>query len=93
MCRNIKPLYNFEPPVTDDEIRFAISHFTRLAPRYPTKVIRARHYIAGLGVRPTEQGDEVGLTRRLGSDFGKAANHAADFPPDDADNRPDQERK
>lgn len=23
MCRNIKPLFNFHPPVTDDEIRVA----------------------------------------------------------------------
>ena len=36
MCRNIRPLYNFEPPVTEDEIRAAslqcvrkISGFTR----------------------------------------------------------------
>ena len=29
MCRNIKPLYNFEPPVTDDEIRAAALQFVR----------------------------------------------------------------
>ena len=29
MCRNIKPLFNFEPPVTDDEIRAASLQFVR----------------------------------------------------------------
>lgn len=29
MCRNIKTLYNFEPPVTDDEIHAAALQFVR----------------------------------------------------------------
>ncbi len=29
MCRNIKPLFNFEPPVTDSEIRNASLQFVR----------------------------------------------------------------
>lgn len=29
MCRNIKTLYNFEPPVTDDEVRAAALQFVR----------------------------------------------------------------
>lgn len=29
MCRNIRPLFNFEPPVTDDEIRGAALQFVR----------------------------------------------------------------
>lgn len=29
MCRNIKPLYNFEPPTTEDEIRAATIQFVR----------------------------------------------------------------
>jgi hypothetical protein len=29
MCRNIKPLHNFEPPATDDEIRAAAVQFVR----------------------------------------------------------------
>ncbi len=29
MCRNIKTLFNFEPPVTDDEIRGAALQFVR----------------------------------------------------------------
>ena len=29
MCRNIKPLFNFEPPVSDEEIRAASLQFVR----------------------------------------------------------------
>jgi len=29
MCRNIKTLFNFEPPVSDDEIRAAALQFVR----------------------------------------------------------------
>ena len=29
MCRNIKTLYNFDPPATDDEIRAAALQFVR----------------------------------------------------------------
>jgi hypothetical protein len=29
MCRNIKPLFNFEPPATEDEIRAAARQYVR----------------------------------------------------------------
>jgi hypothetical protein len=29
MCRNIKPLFNFDPPVTTDEVRAASLQFVR----------------------------------------------------------------
>jgi len=29
MCRNIRPLFNFTPPVTDDEVRAASLQFVR----------------------------------------------------------------
>lgn len=29
MCRNIKPLFNFEPPATEDEVRAAAIQFVR----------------------------------------------------------------
>lgn len=29
MCRNIKPLYNFEPPATEDEVQAAALQFVR----------------------------------------------------------------
>jgi hypothetical protein len=39
MCRNIKPLFNFDPPATDDEIRAAAVQFVRKITGYnkPTK--------------------------------------------------------
>lgn len=29
MCRNIRPLFNYDPPVTDDEVRAAAAQFVR----------------------------------------------------------------
>ena len=29
MCRNIRPLYNFEPPATEDEVRAAAVQYVR----------------------------------------------------------------
>ena len=29
MCRNIRPLFNFDPPVTDEEVRSASLQFVR----------------------------------------------------------------
>ena len=29
MCRNIRPLYNFEPPATEDEVRAAALQYVR----------------------------------------------------------------
>jgi hypothetical protein len=29
MCRNIRPLFNFDPPATEDEIRAAATQFVR----------------------------------------------------------------
>jgi hypothetical protein len=29
MCRNIRPLFNFDPPVTEDEVRAASIQFVR----------------------------------------------------------------
>lgn len=40
MCRNIKPLYNFDPPANDDEIRAAALQFVRKVSGY-TKPSRA----------------------------------------------------
>jgi hypothetical protein len=43
MCRNIKTLYNFQPPVTDDEIRAAALQFVRKLSGFnkPSKVNEA----------------------------------------------------
>jgi hypothetical protein len=34
MCRNIKPLFNFEPPATDDEVRASALQFVRKVSGY-----------------------------------------------------------
>ena len=34
MCRNIKPLFNFDPPATDEEIREASLQFVRKIPGF-----------------------------------------------------------
>ena len=43
MCRNIKTLYNFEPPATDEEIRDAALQFVRKISGFskPSKVNEA----------------------------------------------------
>ncbi|MCG3160153.1 MAG: hypothetical protein JMDDDDMK_01189 [Acidobacteria bacterium] len=43
MCRNIKTLFNFEPPVTDEEIRAASLQFVRKVSGFnkPSKVNEA----------------------------------------------------
>jgi hypothetical protein len=40
MCRNIKPLFNFEPPATDDEMRASALQFVRKVSGFtkPSKV-------------------------------------------------------
>jgi hypothetical protein len=48
MCRNIKPLFNFEPPVTEDEIRSASLQFVRKISgfQHPSKANEAAFYAA-----------------------------------------------
>jgi hypothetical protein len=43
MCRSIKPLFNFDPPVTDDEVRAAALQFVRKISGYhkPSKANEA----------------------------------------------------
>ena len=58
MCRNIKTLYNFEPPVTGEEIRAAslqfvrkISGFTKPAKANEASFLAAVDEIAGISAR------------------------------------------
>ena len=48
MCRNIKTLYNFEPPVTEDDIRAASLQFVRKVSGFnkPSKVNEAAFFAA-----------------------------------------------
>jgi hypothetical protein len=48
MCRNIKTLYNFEPPATEDEIRAAALQFVRKVSGFkqPSKANEAAFHMA-----------------------------------------------
>ncbi|PYM74966.1 MAG: DUF2277 domain-containing protein [Candidatus Rokuibacteriota bacterium] len=48
MCRNIKTLFNFEPPVTDEEIRAASLQFVRKVSGFnrPSKANEAAFHAA-----------------------------------------------
>jgi hypothetical protein len=48
MCRNIKPLFNFEPPVTEDEIHGAALQFVRKVSGFntPSKANQAAFHAA-----------------------------------------------
>ncbi len=48
MCRNIKTLFNFEPPVTEDEIRAAALQFVRKVSGFtkPSKANEAAFQVA-----------------------------------------------
>lgn len=48
MCRNIKPLFNFEPPATDDEVRASALQFVRKVSGYtkPSKTNEVAFNIA-----------------------------------------------
>jgi hypothetical protein len=48
MCRNIRPLFNFDPPATDDEIRAAALQFVRKLSGFtkPSKVNEAAFDLA-----------------------------------------------
>jgi hypothetical protein len=58
MCRNIKTLFNFDPPVTEEEIRAAslqfvrkISGFTKPSKGNETMFLSAVDEIAGISAR------------------------------------------
>ena len=48
MCRNIKTLFNFEPPVTEEEIRAAALQFVRKVSGFskPSKINEAAFLVA-----------------------------------------------
>jgi hypothetical protein len=58
MCRNIKTLFNFDPPVTDEEVRAAsvqfvrkISGFTKPSKANEAPFLAAIEEIAGISTR------------------------------------------
>jgi hypothetical protein len=52
MCRNIRPLFNFEPPVTEDDVRAASLQFVRKISGFakPSKANEAAFFAAVDGI-------------------------------------------
>ncbi len=71
MCRNIRPLFNFEPPATDQEIREASLQFVRKVSGF-TKPSQVNEAAFGRAV------DEIALSVR-----GLLASLVTDAPPRD----------
>lgn len=57
MCRNIRPLFNFDPPVTDEEVRAAALQFVRKVSGF-TRPSKANEAAFDRAV------DEISLTAR-----------------------------
>ena len=88
MCRNIKPLFNFEPPATDDEVRDAALQFVRKISGFtkPSKANEAaferavdeithvsRHLIDELVTNAAPKDREVEAERRRARSAGRYA--------------------
>jgi len=67
MCRNIRPLFNFAPPVTDDEVRAAALQFVRKVSGF------ARPSGANAGAFDAAVDDIAAITRRLMSELRTSA--------------------
>ena len=63
MCRNIRPLFNFDPPATDEEVRAASVQFVRKISGFtaPSKANQD-------GVQPRDRRDR-GVARQLVDDL------------------------
>ena len=57
MCRNIRPLFNFDPPATDDEIQAAALQFVRKVSGFnaPSKANEAASHVAVAEITATAQ--------------------------------------
>ena len=61
MCRNIKPLYHFDPPAGDEEIRAAALQFVRKVSGFGNFVLRDKRKRQG---RNPQTGDPIVITER-----------------------------
>lgn len=78
MCRNIKTLFTFDPPVTDEEIRAASLQFVRRLSGFtaPSKVNEGSCAPRAEGLRKTEV---LRYLRKCRTTSGQNSSHA--FPP------------
>ena len=85
MCRNIKTLFNFEPPVTDEEVRAASLQFVRKISGFnkPSKAnegvfIAAIDEIAGISGRLLRSLETNAPSRNRDEEAAKAKARAAE---------------
>ena len=89
MCRNIKTLFNFDPPVTDEEIRAASLQFVRKVSGFnkPSKAneaafLAAIERIAGVSRNLLDSLETNAAPRNRDEEAAKARARAAQrFPP------------
>ena len=85
MCRNIKTLFNFDPPVTDDEVRAAALQFVRKITGFnkPSKsneaaFLAAIDEIAGVSARLLQSLDTNAPPKNREEEAAKAKARAAE---------------
>src|ERR1700733_15301206 len=85
MCRNIKMLFNFDPPVTDDEVHAAalqfvrkISGFTKPSKANEEAFDAAIEEIAGISMRLLRQLETTALPKNREEEAAKAKARAAE---------------
>ncbi len=84
MCRNIKPLFNFDPPVTEEEIKAAslqfvrkISGFTKPSKSNEASFLAAVDEIAAVSARLLGSLETKGLPRNREEEAAKARERGA----------------
>ena len=85
MCRNIKILFNFDPPVTPEEVRAASLQFVRKISGFnkPSKVNEASFFaavdeIAGISSRLLRSLETTAPSRSRAEEAAKAKSRAAE---------------
>jgi hypothetical protein len=85
MCRNIKPLFNFDPPVTENEIRAASLQFVRKISGFnkPSKAneglfLGAVDEIAGVAARLLDSLETAAPPKNRDEEAAKAKARAAE---------------
>ncbi len=85
MCRNIKPLFNFDPPVTEDEIRAAsvqfvrkISGFTKPSKSNEPAFLNAIDEISSISARLLSQLETTATPKNREEEAAKAKARAAE---------------
>ena len=85
MCRNIKPLFNFDPPVTEEEVRAAslqfvrkISGFTKPSKANEAAFLKAVDDVSGISMRLLESLETVAPPKNREEEAAKARARSAE---------------